>query len=172
MLKLLTRKTSLCLCALMLLFGINTPAQAHRVGIPLTTLEWHEPSESWHLIHKLSSHDFDEVIPEIGDAGLDTREAQEGMARFILSHFNIRGTEDDIRFSYLGAEEDADSFWVYFQLISPDQDIIIENTLVLDQINGDDRRHALVNITAGDAVSTLLFTRDDAAKQTRLERPG
>lgn len=172
MAKLLMKKSrTLVLVVLMLLLGIGSTAEAHRVGIPLTTLEWHEPSASWHLIHKLSSHDFAASIPEIGDGGLDTREAQEAMARFILSHFQIRGAEDAINFSYLGAEEDADSFWIYFKLTSPDQDILIENGLVLEQADGDTRRHALVNISIGDEVTTLLFAEDDAPKQARLERP-
>ena len=168
----LIRKTSLAFIgALMFFASVSAPASAHRVGIPLTTLEWHEPSGRWHLVHRLSSHDFAGQIPEIGDAGLDTREAQEGMARFILSHFQIRGTKDTVRFSYLGAEEDADSFWIYFELASTDQDIVIDNRLVLEDAENDPRRHALVNISAGEGVTSLLFTPADAPKQVRLERP-
>lgn len=151
--------------------GLFSPAaSAHRVGIPLTTLEWDVPSQRWHLVHRLSVHDFAPVIDGVDTGALDTAEGQTLIGRYVLDHFTLAGRSEAIEMSYLGAEEDADSFYVYFQLASPDQVIEIENRLV-EAGGGDERRHALVNLTSGKEVSTLLFTLRDGPKLLDLVRP-
>lgn len=158
---------------LMVMAGLvfaSPSAHAHRVGIPVTTLEWHAPSNMWHMVHRLSVHDFAEAIDGLDTDGLETPEAQALIGRYVIDHFVMVGQTDALEISYLGAEEDADSFFVYFQLSSPDQMIEIKNELAVPGAR-DDRRHAMVNIANGKDTATLLFTADDGVKVLALKRP-
>ncbi len=149
---------------------ISPPAFAHRVGIPVTTFEWHEADKVWHVTHRLSVHDF---APFIDGLEWDTAETVEGqtlLGRYVLEHFLIAGQSDPLQVSFLGAEEDGDSFYVYFQIATADQMIAIENTLGFVG-ERDERRHALVNLNNGKHTSTLLFTAADGAKLLDLSRP-
>lgn len=157
--------------ALWLVAGL-LPASAHRVGIPVTTLEWHEPSGSWHLIHKVSAHDLE---PALGVEGLareeiyETRDGQARIARYVLENFTLKGHRAAVEFSYIGAENDADQVWIYFELRSPDQLLSIRNTLLHGrQTEG---AHALVNVHNRGGVETLLFASLDGEREVSLERP-
>lgn len=145
-------------------------AYAHRVGIPVTTVEWNAPSGLWDVTHRLSVHDFAEAIDGLDTDKLDTAEAQTLLGRFVIDHFIMAGQNDTLEISYLGAEEDADSFYVYFQVSSPDQTIEIKNELAGPGAR-DERRHALVNLTNGKQTSTLLFTSNGDIKTLVLTRP-
>jgi|GEM_PF-6330488 len=145
-------------------------AHAHRIGIPVTTVEWHAPSGLWHVTHRLSVHDFAEAIDGLEADRLETAEAQTLLGRFVIDHFIMAGQSDAIEISYLGAEEDADSFYVYFQVSSPDQTIEIKNELAGPGAR-DERRHALVNLANGKQTTTLLFTSNDDIKTLDLTRP-
>ena len=145
-------------------------ASAHRLGIPVTTFEWHEPDQVWHVIHRLSSHDFAPEIDGLNVSALEDPEEQALLGRFVIEHFSMSGQTDAIEISYLGAEEETDSFYVYFQVSTPDQTIAIQNNLSLTG-ESDDRRHALVNVTNGKSTSTLLFTAEDSVKLLELARP-
>lgn len=151
-------------------FFLSPSASAHRVGIPVTTLEWHEPSGVWHVIHRLSVHDFAEAIEGLEADKIESAEAQTLLGRYVIDHFVMVGRSHALEISYLGAEEDADSFYVYFQVSSPDQTIEIKNDLAVPGVS-DERRHALVNIANGKKTSTLLFAADDAIKTLSLQRP-
>lgn len=145
-------------------------ASAHRVGIPVTTFEWHAPDEVWHVVHRLSVHDFGPAIEGLELDKAETAEGQTLIGRYVLERFLIAGQTDALEISYLGAEEDADSFYVYFQISSPDQTVAIENGLGLVG-DRDERRHALVNMTRGKETSTLLFTAQSGTEELELVRP-
>lgn len=158
------------LAALLILPFSTPPAAAHRVGIPVTTLEWHAPDKVWHVIHRLSAHDFAPAIDLLENSDLETPEQQATIGRFVIDNFIMVGQTDTIEMSYLGAEEDAGSFFVYFLVSSPDQAVEIRNRLAA--IGGsDDRRHALVNIINGKDTSTLFFTAENNSKMLNLQRP-
>ena len=89
---------------------------------------------------------------------------------YIIKHFTLIGETDEIEISFLGAEEDADSFYVYFQLVSKDQTLQIRN-LLLDAGGSDDRRHALLNMSNGKSTKTLFFTSSQTVKSLQLSRP-
>ena len=146
------------------------PAFAHRVGIPVTTFEWHAPDKVWHVVHRLSVHDFGPAIEGLALDDPETVEGQTLIGRYVLERFLIAGQSDALQLSYLGAEEDADSFYVYFQIATPDQTIAIENGLGLVG-DRDERRHALVNMNNGKETSTLLFTAQSGPKLLDLSRP-
>lgn len=145
-------------------------ALAHRVGIPVTTIEWHAPSKAWHVVHRLSAHDFAQALKGLDLGHLESLEEQAAIGRYVIAHFQIVGETADIEVSYLGAEEEADSFYVYFQMTMPDQSVEIKNELA-SVGDSDDRRHALVNIANGKGTSTLLFTAEDPVKALTLARP-
>ncbi len=145
-------------------------AAAHRVGIPITTLEWHGPGEVWHVVHQLSVHDFSPLVDGLDDGRISEPDVQAAFGRYVIEHFSISGQTETIEMSYLGAEEDADSFFVYFILSTPDQSIRIDNKLAFAG-DADERRHALVNIEAGEDISTLIFTAKGDVKTVTLNRP-
>lgn len=159
----------LCLGAWLTVLLLSPLALAHRVGIPVTTLEWHLPSQTWHLTHKLSSHDFAPVLKDIDLDRLQTTEQQVAIGRFVIENFSLTGKNSSIEISYLGAEEEGDSFYVYFLVESDDQVIEIKNYLAVIG-DSDDRRHALVNIARGKDIESLMFTPEAPLKTISLTR--
>ncbi len=145
-------------------------ASAHRVGIPVTTIEWNAHADAWDIIHRLSAHDFSDDVDGLENADFKKPETQIILGEYIIEHFTMVGEAEGIEISFLGAEEEADSFYVYFQLVTEDQTVQIRNQL-LAAGRGDDRRHALLNLNNGKATKTLFFTGNNTDQSLELVRP-
>ena len=91
-------------------------ASAHRIGIPVTTIEWNAQTEVWEVVHRVSAHDLEKYFS--GRADLNTLyDAPEGIAMlgaYSASAFDVAGTQ--IELSYIGAELDRDQVWIYCEM--------------------------------------------------------
>ncbi len=157
------------LLACLLVLGAALPAFAHRIGIPVTTIEYNAASRTWEIMHRMSVHDFDKAME---DAAHSSRlyTSKEGLAEihaYVSGHFNITGKGADMRF--IGAELDRDMVWVYFELSGQASIVEIDDDLLMG--TGQKTSHALVNIAGKDGVTSLIFQKNDRPKRVRLIKP-
>ena len=144
------------------------PAYAHRIGIPVTTIDYNQASDKWEVVHRLSAHDFDKLMAsKISPAKLYA--SQEGLAQiedYTETAFRLTGEGAELVF--IGAELDRDMVWIYYELESASEAIEIDSNLLM----GTGRTsHALVNISGRDGVTSLIFTPTDGPKRVQLTRP-
>lgn len=143
-------------------------AAAHRVGIPVTTIEWNPGSETWEIIHRLDSHDFDPVMHQstLPSKLYATTEGILAIGDYIHENFSISG---DIETQYIGAEQEGDFVWIYFEMQAPDQIIEIRDHLLMREGTAST---ALVNVKTPSGITSLVYTNGDAPKMVNLRRPG
>jgi len=145
---------------------IASPAMAHRLGVPVTTIEWNSRSSVWEISHRLSAHDFEEAQSPGFDLGaLSEIDLQQEVFLYIQSNFQILGL---MRLNYIGAEMSGDHVWAYYELFGFDQPVLIRNQLLLDT---DATSSALVNIKAGGELISLNFNADSDWSSATLARP-
>jgi len=160
----MTRRIKACLCAAALALTAG-PASAHRVGIPVTTLEWNARTSVWEITHRLPAHDMELAfggpvdLAQISDADLSAI-----VNEYVLTHFTLLGL---MHLTYVGAEADNDYIWAYYELRGPDQRVILRNRL-LSGVEGT--AGGLVNVEAGDTVQSLVYGDGDIWKGVSLNR--
>ena len=155
---------ALCLMALVVI----PAAHAHRVGIPLTTIEWNTRSDTWEITHRLDMHDFDPVLTEDFSPSR-LYETAGGLAHidtYVRRHFAITG---ETELTYIGAEQDGDFVWVYYEMQAIDQTLLIRNDLLMGE---GATTSALVNIAGAEGLASLVFEEGDSAKPAQIQRPG
>lgn len=142
------------------------PAYAHRKGIPVTTIEWNDRSNAWELTHRLSAHDLEDALGlGLGFEDLEPAKLSVLLRDYVEEHFYLVGV---VSLSYLGAEEEGDDIWVYYQLTGFDQPVAINNRLLLDT---DATSTALMNVTSGNETKSYTFDQTTGWIATTLARP-
>ena len=149
-------------------------AYAHRAAVPVSEIKWNPRSDVWEVTHLVSAHDLEPVMWERGvppDGLFETPEGQLEIGRYILERFRLVGAASSIELSYRGAERDLDQVWIYFELKSDNQDIMIDSDILTDDTEPDvERPYALVNLHTASGIESLVFGALDGAKPARLEQ--
>lgn len=145
---------------------LSVPAHAHRVGIPVTTIEWNERSETWEIIHRLSAHDVEDLLGKSAILGeLDQSELNSQIGGYIQSKFQLLGI---MSLNYVGAEIDRDTIWAYYELTGMDQTVVVRNQILQE---AEATSVSLVNIETADRRSSLTFGSDSGWQGMQLTRP-
>jgi hypothetical protein len=148
---------------------LASPASAHRVGVPVTTIVWSEQSQTWDIMHRLSVHDVDQHFSGSvsGDDLYATPEGQATLGDYVSNAFQIKGHDLDLKF--VGTEVDADQLWVYFELKAPPQTVEIESNILF----GDGATSfTVVNVKGSGGTQSLMFRPHDHPKSAQLVPPG
>ena len=155
---------ALALCAGLML---GVPAHAHRVGIPVTTIEWNDRSQVWEIIHRLSAHDLEDALGPGTDLGaLSPQELNQTLSSYVEDWFQIAGI---MSLNFVGAEIDRDIVWSYYELSGLDQTIVIRNQLLQ---SAEATSVSLINVETRRGRESLTFDADSGWKGLKLERPG
>ena len=145
---------------------LGAPAHAHRVGIPVTTIEWNDRSERWEIIHRLSAHDLEDAFGPGTDLGaLDQQELNEVISAYVESKFFILGI---MTLTYVGAEIDRDAVWAYYELSGLDQTVVVSNHLLQE---AEATSVSLINVETARGRRSLTFDADSGWSGLALERP-
>lgn len=129
-------------------------ASAHRVGVPLTTLEQSDSSQAWELVHKLSLHDVEAETRKLGKPSdfLGTEAGDAWLRNFVERRFVVSGNAAVLDF--VGIEYDDDVVWVYFQLESLGADLKITSDL---RFNHETTLFSLLNISQNGETESHIF---------------
>lgn len=129
-------------------------ASGHRVGVPLTTLERSDSSQTWELIHKLSLHDVEAEMRKLRKPSdfLGTEAGDAWLRNFVERRFVVSGNAAALDF--VGIEYDDDVVWVYFQLESLDADLKITSDL---RFNHETTLFSLLNISQNGETESHIF---------------
>ncbi len=142
------------------------PTYAHRVGVPITTIEWNDRSDRWEIIHRLSAHDIEDAFGPGTDLGeLSQLAFSQTMAEYVQSKFDILAF---MSLRFVGAEIDGDTVWVYYELIGRDQFVILRSQLLLET---EVTASALVNIETSQGLQSFTFDAETGWTFVKLERP-
>ena len=145
---------------------IAAPAMAHRLGVPVTSIEWNSRSSVWEITHRMSAHDFEAAQAPGFDLGsLSDADLQQKVSTYIQSNFQILGL---MGLNYIGAETAGDHVWAYYELSGFDQPVLIRNQLLLDT---DATSSSLVNIQTGGELRSLNFNAESDWSSVTLARP-
>ncbi len=157
----MTKKTK-AFAAAIALAALASPAAAHRLGVPVTTIEYNDRTELWEVVHRISAHDLEAVMVDLVplDGLYDTRDGVLAIGRYVDAHFTIFGPEGEAALTYLGAELDRDMVFVYFEAADLTPRRVDSDLLLVD----DPRAHALVNIATPNGLETLVFVAADGPK--------
>ncbi len=158
------RWISMALAALL----VAAPASAHRVGIPLTRIDWNARVGVWEVVHRVSAHDLDAALDKNIDAArLYTSEAGQALiGNYAARAFRVQGKE--VSLVYVGAELDADQVYIYFEMRAASETVQIDSDLLLGE-GETDFAHVNVNDAAGTA--SYIFDSESGAKPVSLRRP-
>lgn len=141
----------------------SLPAQAHRIGVPTSTLELNENTGTWELTHRVSVHDFDTVLA--GKVQPERRySSQEGIVaigQYMIETFQVRA--DNLDMTFVGAELDGDFVFAYFEL-QPTHEIYILNNVMLDLAGIEEAR---LNVKQNGETQSFRFT--NASAPIRIE---
>ena len=143
-------------------------ASAHRIGVPLTTMQWNAAEQAWDIMHRLSVHDVDSHFTggRANDGLYTTGSGIEELGHYVAGKFHISG--HDIDLTYIGAEVDGDQVWVYFELRAPAQTVQIDSDILL----GDgETSFTVVNVKRTEGVQSLMFGPRDGAQSVSLIPP-
>ena len=158
-----TSRLAFALCA-GLLFG--QVADAHRVGIPVTTIEWNDRSQVWEIIHRLSAHDMEDAFGPGTDLGaLGQSELNTEISSYVDSKFQILGI---MSLEFVGAEIDRDIAWAYYELSGLDQTVVVRNQLLQD---AEATSVSLINVESANGRRSLSFDKESGWQGLKLERP-
>jgi len=145
---------------------LSPPAEAHRVGVPTTTIEWNDRSGKWEVTHQLSAHDFVEVVePNANLSEMSAGMLNSLMFEYTQSHFQFVGL---MLPSYIGAELDGGDIYVYYELWAPDHSALVSNSLLME---AEATRAALLNIKSGASIESFDFAEASSWSTIRLVRP-
>lgn len=159
----INRLIALCLFGVGLSVG---PAAAHRIDVPVSSIEWNERSEKWEISHRLSVHDLEEVLGgEIDLSVLTQDELGQLISEYVEANFFVLGF---MFLKFIGAEIDGDYVWAYYELWGWDQTVTISNKLMLE---AGVTSAALVNLKSGDELQTIIFEGGTNLESVPLHRP-
>ena len=159
-----TRAILIALCVVVML---QLPAHAHRVGTPVTQIEWNERAKTWEIVHRLSVHDAEDVLAPGTDIGsLAQSELNSAVADYIQSRFHILGL---MSLSFIGAEVEGDTIWAYYELSGTDQTVVLLSQLLLET---DATSVALVNVETANGRQSFSFDANSDWRGLKLHRPG
>ena len=84
------RKNKSLLIGLLLGGFFAMPAVAHRVGMPVSSIEWNDRSTKWEITHRLSAHDLEKALgPDVNLASLSDEEYQKIVGEYVQSKFFV-----------------------------------------------------------------------------------
>ena len=152
---------AVCFCS------VGLSASAHRVGLPVTTIEWNPRSQMWEITHRIDAHDFNPMMYETTRPSTlyTTPQGQAAIGNYVRNHFSISG---DLMTEYIGAEMEGDFVWIYTEMQAADQTIEIRDSLLMDK---SEDATALVNVKDKAGVTSLVFTAGEHSKAVELKRP-
>lgn len=157
---------SLILSFLLSVFAFS--ASAHRVGVPLSTIEWNANTQSWELVHKLSLHDVEEKTRALGKPSnfLTTDIGKVWLREFVDQRFVV--SSDQSAPAFVGIEYDDDVVWVYYELEPTDSDFKIVSNLRFDP---EVKLFNLLNITRENSIESYIFREGNRSIVTNLGAP-
>ncbi len=143
-------------------------ASAHRVGVPLSTIEWNANTQSWEVVHKLSLHDVEKKVHALGKSSdfLSTEAGRAWLRDFVDQRFVVSGGQTAPNF--VGIEYDHDVVWIYYELKPADSALKIVSNLRFDS---EAKLYNLLNITREENVESYIFREGNRAIVTNLGAP-
>ncbi len=144
-------------------------AHAHRVGVPITTVDYNARAGAWEVVHRVSAHDLEDAFRGKTDLLklFDTEQGVLEIGNYAASAFRIYGK--DITLNYIGAELDGDMAYIYFELRAPDQTLALDSDLLMGE---GATSFAHVNVATADGIKSLIFEPETGAQSVVLKRPG
>jgi hypothetical protein len=143
-------------------------ASAHRVGIPMTTVDYNVRAGAWEVVHRVSAHDLEAAFQGEPDAMklFDTEQGILRIGNYAASAFRVYGK--DVSLSYVGAELDGDMAYIYFELRAPDQTLAFDSDLLMGE---GETGFAHVNVVTSGGIRSLIFAPESGAQSVVLKRP-
>lgn len=161
-------KNKLVACFIFLGVLLAPIADAHRIEVPVTSIDWNPRSDKWEITHRMSAHDLETALgSNIDISTLSDAELSKLVCDYVEAHFQIIGI---MFLNRIGAEIEGDAIWVYYELWGWDQTVIVRNHLLA---GADATAAALININNGASKRSVIFDVDAGWKGVPLHRaPG
>ncbi len=129
---------------ILLFITVNSTALAHEYYLGIAKIEYNETAHSFEVAVKLTAHDFDAVMEDMGFGNLHLGEKNESektpaiLEKYILNELNISVNGVELTPHVLGKEvSNDDELWIYIEYpLAPSEkieEVKIKNTLLMDQ---------------------------------------
>jgi hypothetical protein len=142
-------------------------AGAHRVGIPVTSIDWNARQSIWEVVHRVSAHDLDAAFGSARTTRmLETEAGLSELGNYCAQNFSVEG--QGLTINFLGAELEGDDVYIYFELSAPDQVLLIDSNLLSE---AGQTVFAHVNVDGAAGVESYIFGHLDGPRKVALERP-
>jgi len=145
---------------------LATAVHAHRLQTVLTTISWNPNTQLVEVIHQTHAHDVEYALFDMLESqnGLENIRAQALASIELVKSFRLwDGAGNEISLSLVGAELEADYFYIY-QEVDLDEvppDLRIEHGMLRN--NWPEMQNYL-NVEYADSLKSLIFSGDDGRK--------
>lgn len=152
--------------------GAST-ALAHQQKFTISTVSANPRTGMIEIVHQVPVHDAEHALRIQGADNPDiigSEASREAFARYVTRRFLLMADGAVVSPDYVGSEIIGGSLWVYQEAPAPDEAKVAlrVNSQILTDVWA--RQENRVNIGAGTAVTTFVFTAGDAAQDTLLAR--
>lgn len=162
------RKISLILASFFLLSAFKSGA--HEFYLSVTEIEYNEEEQSLQIITRVFIDDFQNVLNERFDAGIQlSMEAEEGavnehISKYLSQKLRLKVHGEELHLNYLGKEYDADQLVLYIEVnnVASFGQIEVTNEILTDLF--DDQKN-VVHVKVNDKTKSLLLMRQQETEK-------
>lgn len=165
------RKAAMLLSGVFLFLSAFINAEAHRLPVTTSEINWNEGTSSLEIIHYLHVHDAELGLAHLlgdPDVSLQDLKTQARLALHIEKHFTLRVPGgDSLPLTTIGVEANGDYALVYQEVKLEQQPtaLFVHSTILQDVVPGQENR---VNIKLFDIVQTMVFRGQDTEKRVQF----
>lgn len=143
------------------------PAAAHQQKLAITTITINERTDRMEIMHQVPVHDAEHALRAQGVRSADiigNAESRNAFAEYVADRFELLIDGEPAELSFVGAEIEGRSLWVYEDAPVPaaDASIMVNSQILTDVWSRQENR---VNFTRGTHARTLIFDANDGFKQ-------
>ncbi len=149
---------------------IAAPSAAHQQKLAISTITINERTERMEIMHQIPVHDAEHALRARGRSSADiigNEESRNAFAEYVASRFELRIDGETAELTYIGAEIDGGSLWVYQEAPVPaaGASIMVNSQILTDIWSRQENR---VNFTRGTNARTLVFRVNDGFQEARF----
>lgn len=165
-------RRALVLLAPVLAVMLMTPAMAHQQKITISTVAVNPHTDRLELVHQVPVHDAEHALRLQGANSPDiigSEASREAFALYVNRRFLLEVGGEAVTPEYVGSEIKGGSVLIYLEAPAPAPGAGIRiNSQILTDVWA--RQENRVNIGSAAAVTTLIFSAGDPAREAALAR--
>lgn len=133
----------------------------HDYHVSVTQMQFNEAQKTWEVSIRVFTDDLEMALAESnnGQRFVVTNEDRNSpyIAAYLSRHFELRTTQNQIlKLKYLGKEQEADATWIYLEIPSAGQNLILKNAVFMEVFNDQVN---MVKVVGSAGSKTYLYKK-------------